>query len=494
MASGSNSNNVSGLSRRRPVGAGAGSATYGGAYSTDHDEELGTPRTASPNPTGGNGFGHQQSATNTHSRRSSIGSAPIASDPRDLQDESEVMAHPRLTLMEEILLLGLKDRQGYLSFWNDSISFALRACIMIELALRKRIAVVREPTRRRFDVQDRLVEVVNPKGTGEVLLDETLKMMRTSELMSTAQWVDLLSGETWNVMKIGYQLKQVRERLAKGLVDKGVLRTEKRNFLLFDMATHPIEDTAAKDGVLRRMLMLLTSTSPSVHPDSFYREEENVLTGRTRAGGSSRHRDEDLNYGRGGGEGMSHHAGMGNGSSSTTNTAGSGSSSTPNSGKRIALRTTRALCLLCCAFSANVLENALNHLSYDARELAFQKADDLLADFAQWPMAPHTSGGGIGGSGPPGAGGPSSNGASSLSSSGPGRAGKGIQVGPGIGEGSVLPSGSGDGVRRPEVNMGAGVEELARAIRAEYVAQGNEHQYEVIAGVLHVLSRMDALI
>ena len=37
-------------------------------------------------------------------------------------------------------------------------------------------------------------------------------------------------------MKIGYQLKQVRERLAKGLVDKGVLRTEKRNFLLFDMA------------------------------------------------------------------------------------------------------------------------------------------------------------------------------------------------------------------------------------------------------------------
>ena len=50
------------------------------------------------------------------------------------------------------------------------------------------------------------------------------------------------SGETWNVLKIGYQLKQVRERLAKGLVDKGVLRTEKRNFLLFDMATHPVAD------------------------------------------------------------------------------------------------------------------------------------------------------------------------------------------------------------------------------------------------------------
>lgn len=56
--------------------------------------------------------------------------------------------------------------------------------------------------------------------------------------------LSFIPGETWNVMKIGFQLKQVRERLAKGLVDKGVLRTEKRNFLLFDMATHPVADAA----------------------------------------------------------------------------------------------------------------------------------------------------------------------------------------------------------------------------------------------------------
>jgi hypothetical protein len=54
-------------------------------------------------------------------------------------------------------------------------------------------------------------------------------------------------------MKIGYQLKQVRERLAKGLVDKGILRTEKRNFLLFDMATHPVTDNTAKDEIRRRV-------------------------------------------------------------------------------------------------------------------------------------------------------------------------------------------------------------------------------------------------
>jgi Golgi phosphoprotein 3 len=35
----------------------------------------------------------------------------------------------------------------------------------------------------------------------------------------------IITGEKWNVLKIGYRLKQVRKRLAKGLVDKGVPRS-----------------------------------------------------------------------------------------------------------------------------------------------------------------------------------------------------------------------------------------------------------------------------
>lgn len=41
----------------------------------------------------------------------SQGGHRIAYDPRDLQDEVETADHPRLTLMEECLLLGLKDKQ-----------------------------------------------------------------------------------------------------------------------------------------------------------------------------------------------------------------------------------------------------------------------------------------------------------------------------------------------------------------------------------------------
>ncbi|KAJ7261084.1 Golgi phosphoprotein 3-domain-containing protein [Mycena rebaudengoi] len=76
--------------------------------------------------------------------------SPIAYDPRDLLLSSQESAAlegsvPKLTLMEEVLLLGIKDKQGYLSFWYDNISYALRGCILMELALRRRIGIVRDP-------------------------------------------------------------------------------------------------------------------------------------------------------------------------------------------------------------------------------------------------------------------------------------------------------------------------------------------------------------
>ncbi|KAJ7620700.1 Golgi phosphoprotein 3-domain-containing protein [Mycena polygramma] len=200
-----------------------------------------TPLPPSPSENTGNNGSHAGSAF--------AGGSRVAYDPRDLLLEAGEDARvggklPRLTLMEEVLLLGIKDKQGYLSFWNDNISYALRGCILIELALRRRIGVVRDPGRKRSPLPDRPITVLSTQQTGETLLDETLKMMKQTEdageKMGVGTWVDLLSGETWNVLKIGFQLKQVRERLAKGLVDKGVLRTEKRNFLLFDMATHPV--------------------------------------------------------------------------------------------------------------------------------------------------------------------------------------------------------------------------------------------------------------
>lgn len=136
-------------------------------------------------------------------------------------------------------------------------------------------------------------------------------------------------------MKIGYQLKQVRERLAKGLVDKGILRTEKRNFLLFDMATHPVADGGAKEEIRRRV--------------------RNVLTQRTVVLPASQWLPENLEF-----------------------------------------RYTRTIAMVCAAYAANVLENALSTLGHEARERAFAQTDELLAEYSQFPFGKKATGNGIG--------------------------------------------------------------------------------------------------
>ena len=48
-------------------------------------------------------------------------------------------------------------------------------------------------------------------------------------------------------------MKNTRERLAKNLTEKGVLTTEKQNFLLFDMTTHPVTDGSIKGKLIKKV-------------------------------------------------------------------------------------------------------------------------------------------------------------------------------------------------------------------------------------------------
>ncbi|EEP77122.1 vacuolar protein sorting-associated protein 74 [Uncinocarpus reesii 1704] len=304
---------TSGLTRRRGAGRGVGDGSDGS-------------RVASPSPHNG--------SDNHAPETSYIGGEnghKIAFDPRDISESAEKVKQPKLTLMEEVLLLGIKDKQGYYSFWNENISYALRGCIVIELAFRGRISMQKDSSRRRFPLADRVIEVIDDSLTGEVLLDEALKMMKSSEKMSVSSWIDLMSGETWNLMKIGYQLKQVRERLAKGLVDKGVLRTEKRNFLLFDMATHPVADPAAKEDLNKRVRNICSNRTVILPPTQYL----------------------------------------------------------PNG---VEFRYLRTIAMVCASYAANVLENCLVTMNHDARERAFSQVDELLADYSQWPFSLRTGG------------------------------------------------------------------------------------------------------
>ena len=119
--------------------------------------------------------------------------------------------------------------------------------------------------------------------------------------------------------------------MAKGLVEKGILRTEKRNFLLFDMATHPVADGGAKDEIRRRVRTLLTNRTVILPPSQFL--------------------PEGMEY-----------------------------------------RYIRTISMVCAAYAANVLENALSTLGHESRERAFAQVDELLAEYSQWPFGKRAGG------------------------------------------------------------------------------------------------------
>ncbi|KAG0078576.1 hypothetical protein BGZ93_003430, partial [Podila epicladia] len=82
----------SGLSRRRGGGGGGSDSAYS------------SPANSS-GPSGSSG------ASGSNGLRRNSTSDKVVSDPRDQQMEDENRTQPKLTLMEEVLLLGLKDKQ-----------------------------------------------------------------------------------------------------------------------------------------------------------------------------------------------------------------------------------------------------------------------------------------------------------------------------------------------------------------------------------------------
>lgn len=54
--------------------------------------------------------------------------------------------------------------------------------------------MVKDSGRKRYPLPDRYIEVIDERQTGETLLDEALKMIKTSESMGVGNWIDLMSG------------------------------------------------------------------------------------------------------------------------------------------------------------------------------------------------------------------------------------------------------------------------------------------------------------
>ena len=95
------STTTSGLTRRR--GGAGGGAADGDAAGTNGGSAIGSRTNSSANV--------RDTAGPETSYESGENGHRIAFDPRDISESAERSKQPKLTLMEEVLLLGLKDKQ-----------------------------------------------------------------------------------------------------------------------------------------------------------------------------------------------------------------------------------------------------------------------------------------------------------------------------------------------------------------------------------------------
>ena len=93
-----------GLTRRRGAGGG------GGASASTAEDGEDSSRGSSPAPKAYNDRAPETSYTGGENGHK------IAFDPRDISESEERSKQPKLTLMEEVLLMGLKDKQVRLAF------------------------------------------------------------------------------------------------------------------------------------------------------------------------------------------------------------------------------------------------------------------------------------------------------------------------------------------------------------------------------------------
>jgi len=146
-----------------------------------------------------------------------------------------------LTFAEEILLLALDDQQGVIKpLPVSAMEYALSGGVLMDLALANRI-----------DTDLKQLRVVDKTPTGDVILDETLRILQSQPIaQTTTHWLSYLAG----------QAKDLQDRVLKRLVEKGILKLENRKILwVFQVRRYPLQDNREVKEVKTRLRELIKS-------------------------------------------------------------------------------------------------------------------------------------------------------------------------------------------------------------------------------------------
>ena len=175
-----------------------------------------------------------------------------------------MLTHTPLTLAEELVLVALDDEHGtLLPTPTFALEHALAASLIMELTLHGRL-----------DSDMNSVIVLSNTPTGSANLDEVLALISADkEQRSTAAWVDRLASPD----------SQLRNRIVKSLVDRGILSSvEKRLLWVFKRRVYPPTSGLEEREVKSRIMTLLYS-------DEIPEARDSLLVGLLRATGLFEH-------------------------------------------------------------------------------------------------------------------------------------------------------------------------------------------------------------
>jgi hypothetical protein len=144
-----------------------------------------------------------------------------------------------LSLMEEILLLALKEEKGSLSMTASSqINYCLAGAILMELELHQRIKA-----------DKKTVQVIDRTPTRNPHLDAALKQIDSHGRLRTPDY--------W-VTKLPRTLKTLRQEILTQMMEKALVREEEHQvFIFFTVNRYPLRDIRAKKDILDRLQKIL---------------------------------------------------------------------------------------------------------------------------------------------------------------------------------------------------------------------------------------------
>jgi hypothetical protein len=155
----------------------------------------------------------------------------------------------KLFLHEEVMLLALAEESGKveLGAWYHQ---AVGAAVLAELLLAGRVHLVEQGRKT-------LVEAIGRQPLGDALLDEWLERIASDpERRKVGDWTHRISGT-----------KDLRHRVAAGLVRRSILRCEEdKVLLLFSRKLYPELDPRPERAIRERLRLAIFGDAPPTDP------------------------------------------------------------------------------------------------------------------------------------------------------------------------------------------------------------------------------------